>query len=195
MRTKEGTKELDILEAAIKVFAEQGYHRAKISKIAELAGVAAGSVYVYFQNKEDILLKIFDSLWRTLYVELKKLSENKTLSPQEQIDSMIDLVFDTFTENPALALVFVNEQHHLVQKNEEGFTNYYESFLGVGEEVFKKGIEQNVFSENIDIKIFRYYILGALRNLLRQWAQDPKIFPLNKIRQNIKFLTKHGIKK
>ena len=194
MRTKEGNKEKDILEAAVKVFAGQGYHRAKISKIAEIAGVAAGSVYVYFENKEDILLKIFDSLWGTLYMELKKFYENKSLSPQEQIDSMIDLVFDTFTENPALALVFVNEQDHLIQKNKTGFTNYFDSCLEVGEEVFRLGIKQKAFNENLDVKIFRYYILGALRNLLRQWAQDPKAFPLNKIRQNVKFLTKNGIK-
>jgi len=195
MRTKEGNKEKDILEAAVKVFAEQGYHRAKISKISETANVATGSVYVYFQNKESILLKIFDALWEQLYNEFKTLSESESFSPLEKIESMIDLVFDVFTENPSLAIVFVNEQHQLAKRNEEGFTNYYNKFLGVGEEVFKQGIKQKAFNESVDIKIFRFYLLGAMRNLLNQWAQDPKAFPLNKIRQNIKFLTKHGIKR
>lgn len=195
MRTKEGNKEKDILEAAVKVFASEGYHRAKISKISEVANVATGSVYVYFQNKESILLKIFDTLWEKLYNEFRIISESKSYSPLEKIESMIDLVFDVFTENPSLAIVFVNEQHHLIQRNETVFTNYYDKFLDVGEEVFRQGITQKAFSDSVDVKIFRFYLLGAMRNLLNQWAQNPKAFPLNKIRQNIKFLTKHGIKR
>jgi len=70
MRVKEGNKERDIIVAAVKIFASMGYHNAKISKIAETAGVATGSVYVYFKNKEDVLLKIFSDLWNKMYDEL-----------------------------------------------------------------------------------------------------------------------------
>lgn len=195
MRTKEGNKEKDILEASVKVFATNGYHKAKISKIAEVAGVATGSVYVYFDNKESILLKIFEQLWEKLFVELKIVAETQNLSPLERIDAMIDLVFDVFTENPALAIVFVNEQHHLQQSNNSAFTNYYEKFLDLGEEVIKEGMKKGLFSPSVDLNIFRYYLLGGIRNLLQRWAQDPKLFPLNKIRQNVKLLTKHGIQK
>ncbi len=195
MRTKEGDKEKDILEASIKIFASHGYHKAKISKIAEVAGVATGSVYVYFKNKEEILLKIFDNLWSKLYNELRSLAENRSLSPQEQIDAMIDLVFDSFTENPSLALVFVNEQNHISGNNNANFTNYYDKFLSVGETIFKNGVRKHEFSDKIDIRIFRFYILGALRNLLHMWAHNPDQFPLNKIRLNVKYLTKNGIKK
>ena len=58
MRVKEGNKREDIIKAAIKVFAKNGFHNAKISKIAEVANVAAGSVYLYFKSKEDILYQI-----------------------------------------------------------------------------------------------------------------------------------------
>jgi TetR/AcrR family fatty acid metabolism transcriptional regulator len=195
MRTKEGNKEKDILEAAVKVFASNGYHKAQISKIAEIAGVATGSVYVYFENKESILLKIFEQLWEKLFDELKIVSETQNLSPLERIDAMIDLVFDVFTENPSLAIVFVNEQNHLQRSNHDGFTSFYEKFLDLGEEVIKEGMKKGLFSPSIDLNVFRYYLLGGIRNLLQHWAQDPKDFPLNKIRQNIKLLTKHGIQR
>ncbi len=195
MRTKEGNKDKDILEAAVKVFASNGYHKAKISKIAEVAGVATGSVYVYFDNKESILLKIFEQLWGKLFIELKIVAETQNLSPLERIDAMIDLVFDVFTENPSLAIVFVNEQNHLQQSNNSAFTNYYEKFLDLGEDVIKEGMKNGLFSPSIDLNVFRYYLLGGIRNLLQHWAQDPKEFPLNKIRQNVKLLTKHGIQK
>jgi TetR/AcrR family fatty acid metabolism transcriptional regulator len=195
MRLKEGNKEKDILEAAVKVFAEVGFHKAKISTIAENAGVATGSVYLYLKNKDDLLNTIFRGLWEKLYEELKTISDNISLSPSEKIDAMLDLVFDIFTENPSLALVFVNEQHNLMRNNQESFINYYENFLDEGENLIKEGIEKNVFSGNLDVKIFRHFILGAIRNMLHQWAISPKDFPLNKIRQNVKYLTRHGITK
>ena len=90
MRPKEGHKEEDILEAAIKVFAEEGFHDAKISKIAKRANVATGSVYVYFKNKDDLLIKIFQSIWEQLYIELRDIAANKGLSPIEKVDSMLE---------------------------------------------------------------------------------------------------------
>ena len=193
MRTKEGNKEKDILEAAVMVFAETGYHKAKISKIAEVANVATGSVYVYFKNKEDIILRIFEQLWTKLYIELDSLSKNQSLSPTEKIDSMIDLVIDMFTENPSLALVFVNEQNHLQQNNDNNFTNCYDKFLDAGEEVLREGIQTKLFDKNLDIKMFRHYIFGALRNMLHQWAKKTDEFPLSNMRRSVKLFTKYGI--
>ncbi|GAB4147633.1 MAG: fatty acid metabolism transcriptional regulator FadR [Ignavibacteriales bacterium] len=195
MRVKEGNKEKDILEAAIKIFAEDGYHNAKISKIADTARVATGSVYVYFKNKEDILQKIFEDLWEKLFNELNSLSTNKNLSPIEKIDSMIDLVFDVFTENSNLAIVFVNEQNNLQRAEEIRFQNFYEKFLDLGEAAINQGITDGVFSDTFDIKVFRIFILGALRSLLQIWAHNPKELPLNKIRQSVKYLIKNGIQK
>ena len=195
MRIKEGNKERDILEAAIKVFGEFGYHRAKISKIAEVAGVATGSVYVYFEDKEDILLQIFEAIWTKLHDELIIVKSNRLLSPTEKFDSLIDLVFDVYAENPSLAMVFVNEQNHLQRSAEKRFTVFYEKFMNVGEEIIREGIDKEVFSESLDVNILRYYVFGAIRSLLHHWAVDPKSYPLNKIRQNVKSLTKRGIQK
>lgn len=193
MRVKEGNKEKDILDAAISIFAKEGFHKAKISRIADEAKVATGSVYIYFKNKEDILQKIFEDLWQKLYFELNSLVSNKNLSPAEQIDSMIDLVFDVFTENPDLAIVFVNDQNTLQRTESVRFQSYYDKFLDLGESAIKSGIQAGIFSESFDIKVFRIFILGALRSLLQIWAHDPKILPLNKIRQSVKYLIRNGI--
>ncbi len=194
MRTKEGNKEKDIIEAAVQVFAEYGYHNAKISKIAEIASVATGSVYVYYKNKEDILLKIFEEIWHPLYQQILKISNNNLLSAAEKMDYLIDLVFDSFIENPAKALVFVNEQNHLMQKNPSSFTNYYNLFMDEGEKIMKSGIDSGEFN-TFDLKIFKTFFLGGLRSLVLQWAQSPEEYPLNEIRQNVKFFCKHGIMK
>lgn len=195
MRVKEGNKERDIIDAAVKVFAEHGYHNSKISKIAETADVATGSVYVYYKNKEDILLTIFSELWLKLYDELDIISSNSSITSIEKLDLMIDLIFDIFSENPELAMVFVNEQNHLEHSNKNSFTNYYSKFLDKGETIITKGIKEGLISEHIDLTIFRNFIFGAIRHLVHCWAIDAKTFPINKTRMNVKLLVKHGIAK
>ncbi|MGQ9644846.1 MAG: TetR/AcrR family transcriptional regulator, partial [Ignavibacterium sp.] len=100
MRRKEGNKEQDIITSAIEVFAVDGYHEAKISKIAELANVATGSVYLYFESKEDLLIKIFSDLWFKLISLVNTINQRDDLSSTEKLEGFIDTVFDVFTANP-----------------------------------------------------------------------------------------------
>lgn len=193
MRIREGNKDQDILNAAIKTFASEGYYNAKISKIAETAGVATGSVYLYYQNKEYILKKIFDNLWEKIYNEVNAIVLNYDLSPIQKLDNMIDIMFENFSANPDLALVFVNEQNFLVRKNRNEFTPYYEKFLDIGESIIIEGIEKNYFNKDLHLIIFRNFILGGVRHLLHQWAQFPDKFDLNEVRKNVKFIVKEGI--
>ncbi len=192
MRVKEGNKERDILNAAVEVFAKHGYHKAKINEIAKQAKVAVGSVYVYYDNKEAILLKIFENIWKPLYKELKKVSDNKELSYSEKFDYLIDVVFDSFIEEPSKALVFVNEQNFLQKKSPRQFTNFYKLFVKEGEKIFKRGIEEGVYN-NFNISIFRRFILGGLRDLLLEWAENPKPEYLELIRESVKSFCKLGI--
>ena len=195
MRVKEGNKEKDIIEAAVEVFAKNGFHNSKISKIAETANVATGSVYVYYKNKEDILVKIFSDLWSQLNLEIDVIVENTTSSSLEKLDAMIDLIFDAFSENPSLAMVFVNEQNHLERSAENDLLKYYNQFLDKGQKIIFNGIKEGIISDNFDISIFRDFVFGAIRHLVHCWATDPKKFPINKTRFNVKYLIKHGIEK
>ena len=195
MRIKEGNKEKDIIEAAIKVFAEKGYFKSKISKIADVAGVATGSVYVYYENKEDILLKIFEQLWGNILQEAQLIKNNNNSSPMEKLESLIDMAFGTFMENTALAIVYINEQSNLIQYSPQKFTDNYDKFLDLCEDIIRDGINKRVMAENIDVQIFRNYFLGGFRNLLHHWAHDSQNYSLDRIRENVKLLTRHGIQR
>ena len=193
MRKKEGNKEKDIIDAAIIEFANTGFYGAKISKIAEIANVSIGSVYVYYKSKDDILYKIFENLWGSIYENFKTLTSQKDLSVIDKYDAMIDLIFDAFTENSNIAKVIAHEQERLISR--EKFTPYYEEFIKLGEKIVKEGIKKGIFNYSINVNIFRHYMLGALRDLINSWAINPKEYPLNTIRQNVKYLTKHGLLK
>ncbi|HPI72262.1 MAG TPA: TetR/AcrR family transcriptional regulator, partial [bacterium] len=111
MRTKTGNKEQRILEAAVAIFARDGYHHSRISDIAELAGISVGSVYLYFDNKESILNRLFSDLWARLVGQLKAQYRRQDLTAVEKLDIMIDLIFNGFIHHADLAVVFVNEQN------------------------------------------------------------------------------------
>jgi TetR/AcrR family fatty acid metabolism transcriptional regulator len=193
MRKREGNKEQAILEAAVKVFAQQGYHRAKISSIADQAGVATGSIYLYYKNKESILLKIFDRLWTELTDGLRKIVKRTDVDPSQKLDLVIDTLFDLFVANPALASVFVNEQHHLIKDKRGNVAGQYDDFLDLAEEIIREGVRKNKFNPDVDIKLFRHFITGGLRSVLRQWSEQSQTLTLHRVRQNVKFFIKHGL--
>lgn len=195
MRKKEGNKEQVILSAAIKVFAESGYHNAKVAKIAELANVATGSVYVYYENKEDLILKIFDRIWERLYNGLKTVHENRNLNSIEKFDGLIDLLFDVLSEDLNMAFVFVNEQTELIQKRKNEFTVHFNNFFDLGETIVVDGMKQGVFSDDLNVKTVRDFLFGGIRHLLRLWAANPQDYDLNEIRKNVKNFVKHGLLK
>jgi len=193
MRKKEGDKETAILEAAIEVFAKDGYFDAKIHRIADIAGIATGTVYLYYGNKENILLKIFEKVWENLFVMIDLVNKRTDITVIEKFNALIDVVFDFFTSNPSLALVFVNEQNHLIKKNNEQFTSYFQKTLSMCETVLQSGVKSNMFNSFISPHVFSYFFFGGLRFLLHQWAENPELFPLNEIRQSVKQLVLHGI--
>lgn len=195
MRRKEGNKEQDIISAAIEVFAKDGYHEAKISKIAELANVATGSVYLYFESKEDLLVKIFSDLWIKLISLVKTINERDDLSSTEKLEGFIDTVFDVFTANSKLALLFVKEQPHFLQEKDNKLNILYNNFLEIGEKILDDGVNNNSFNKNLDKKIAKNFIYGGVRHLLHLWALSPDEYPLNKVRQDIKYIVKKGITK
>ena len=193
MRTKEGNKEQDIIVAAVSVFAKEGYHSAKISKIADEAGVSTGTVYLYYENKEDLLLEIFRRLWLELSTKTQVLVHRSDVDSLGKLEGMMDLLFDMFASNPSLGIVFVNEQNHLVQRGGGDFTPLYEKYLDLAQQVLTEGIKNGTFNPNIELKVVRHFAFGGMRNLIQQWAHDPKEYPLSTIRMNVKSIIKNGI--
>ncbi len=192
MRKKEGNKELDIIDASVRVFSSEGYSEAKIHKIADEAGIASGTVYLYFKNKEEILLRIFESVWKNLFERIDKVDKNEC-EPIRKVQLLIDNVFEFFNSDPALATVFVNEQHHIMKRDNTIVMNNYKKSIGICEKVVSEGIKMNVFKKETDSIIFSTLLFGGIRYLLQQWAQNREILSLEKSRENIKNFVLYGI--
>ncbi len=193
MRKKDESKKDLIVNSAIAEFAREGFYDAGIARIAENAGIANGTVYVYFRNKEDILNEIFARIWGSLYAGMNALIKRKDIRMEEKYDIMIDMIFETLTSNPDTAIVVANEQPRFLLKEKKNFTEYYEKFIKLGERLIREGIKEKVFNPEIDIYVFRHFLLGIFRDILTSWVASPKHFPLKRVRKNIKLISKYGL--
>ncbi|HQG45004.1 MAG TPA: TetR/AcrR family transcriptional regulator C-terminal domain-containing protein, partial [bacterium] len=111
----------------------------------------------------------------------------------QKLDRLIDHVFELFLNKPALALVFVNEQNHLLLNQDNAFLPYYDRFLELAQEILIEGTERGVFRKNIDLRIIRLFFFGGIRYLIHQWAQNPEQISLQSICQQVKSIVREGI--
>ena len=194
MRIKEGNKEQDIIAAAIVVFGNEGYAKAKMHHIADGSGVGIGTVYLYFPNKEKILLRIFENVWKALHGKIAAVRRRADLDAVHKMYAVIDAVFDYFAAAPLLALVFVNEQQQIIRANRSApFLEWYDKTLEESEALIVEGQRNGCFNPEVNSKFFRHFLFGGMRHILLQWASDPKAFPLATLRRNMKTVMFSGI--
>jgi TetR/AcrR family transcriptional regulator, fatty acid metabolism regulator protein len=194
MRTRQGDKERDILDAAILVFGKEGYSNAKMHHIADNAGIGIGTVYLYFQNKEKILLRIFEYVWKELSTRIGAIRTDKSLTSPQKITALIDAVFDYFTATPNLALVFVNEQQEVRRgTTTPSYLPLYEKTLGECEKIIAEGQKNGAFNRNVATKFYLQFFFGGIRSTLLEWAGNPEGFSAGELKQSLKKVIFTGI--
>jgi AcrR family transcriptional regulator len=188
-----GKEELKILNAAIDLFAKKGYADATISEIAKKAGVNKRDINHFFHTKKQLLSSLLEKIWQKLADQIIDLAENTELDPLEKIDKMIDDTVNIFSEDPKLASVFFNEYNPILSGKNDSLNAHYVHYLKAFAEIFNKGLHQQFINPVIDGRVFLFFIHGGLSNVIQEWAMHPKIFNLEKIKENMKYQIKHGI--
>jgi TetR/AcrR family fatty acid metabolism transcriptional regulator len=97
-----------ILDAAIRVFARQGFHNARVSDIAGEAGVAYGLVYHYFDSKEQMLNELFSERW-SLLLEAGREADRTLDSPREKLAAVAGFIIESYRHDPELMKVIIVE--------------------------------------------------------------------------------------
>jgi TetR/AcrR family transcriptional regulator, fatty acid metabolism regulator protein len=156
-----------ILDAAIRVFAEHGYHGARVGDIAEDAGVAHGLLYHYFASKDDVLKTIFVENWGQLLKRFRAVEETREPA-EEKLAGIAKILLRTWRNDPALVTVMVREvarsQHIQGQVAEVG-----EAFAII-QRVIEEGQESGVFRSGIDARLASWVVYGGLEEVLTGWV-------------------------
>ncbi len=195
MGEKNRPKREIILKAAIKVFAEKGYHSSRTADISSEAGVAYGSLYHYFQSKDDILLSIFRERWQLLLDKVKKIRETLT-EPGEMILTIIDYIFRSYQSDPGMMKVLIMDVPRHAQFYSPENWVLYNAFFKELAEIFREGQERGLYVNNVSPLIASYAIYGAVDTTIRQYVYNPEFnddeFPLEKARGQIVQILKGG---
>jgi TetR/AcrR family transcriptional regulator, fatty acid metabolism regulator protein len=157
-----------ILDAAIRVFARQGYHNCRVSDIADEAGVAYGLVYHYFKSKDQVLNELFSERWSLLLAAIEEADRGGT-SPRAKLDAVAGFIIDSYRHNPELMKVIIVEVTRAA--NSFGRTHMDEirrAYQGI-EKIVADGQAQGSFREGVDPQFASMWFYGAIEQLLSGW--------------------------
>ena len=167
-------KEL-IIDAAIQVFAEKGFYLAKVADVARRAGVADGTIYLYFKNKDDILISLFEIKMEEILNRFRNIADSRD-SAVIKIRQFIKLHFRLIEEDQKLAEVFQVELRQSAKFLKDYHNQKFIDFLNMIGDILHEGQKNGVFRPDFRINTLKLAIFGALDEIARQWIlqEEPK---------------------
>src|SRR5215510_334382 len=147
-----------LLDIAAKRFASAGYRQTTLEDIARHAGIAKASMYRYFENKQELLAKIFLKVAGTFALGLQPL-QSAAISPEEKLRRAIQHLLRTIGENVALFTVFYGEEADLPDRLRSEVNEARQRVAAILESILREGISQGIFRE-LDVNLTAYGILG-----------------------------------
>jgi TetR/AcrR family fatty acid metabolism transcriptional regulator len=190
---KDKPKYKQIVDAAVIVIAENGYHQAQVSKIAKQAGVADGTIYLYFKNKEDILISVFQEKMGVFVSRLEEiLSIDNTAS--EKLGLMIESHFSLLASDIHLAIV---TQLELRQSNTEirmRINGVLREYLILMDKILVLGMESGEFDNTMDIRLARQMVFGTMDETITTWVMNDHKYDLVELAPKVHRLLMKGMR-
>ena len=166
-----------ILRAAITVFARCGYFNSKVADIAREAGVADGTVYLYFKSKEEILHSIFDRSVEDALGAAKKRVQRLT-DPGEKLRQIAHLHLERLGADRDLAVVFQVELRGSTKFMEEFSAAGFAEYLALIRSTFEEGQRAGMFRADLNARVVAKVLFGALDEMATNWILSKRRYKL-----------------
>ena len=166
-----------ILRAAIKVFANRGFFNSKVADIAGEAGIADGTVYLYFKSKDDILHSIFDRAMAGFIAEGKKELEGID-SPAERLRRIAELHLERLGADRNLAVVFQVELRGSTKFMQEFSAAGFHEYLEIIRKTIEDGQDAGLFRNDVKPIIAAKLLYGGLDEMVTNWILSKRSYPL-----------------
>ncbi|WP_334072776.1 MULTISPECIES: TetR/AcrR family transcriptional regulator [Paenibacillus] len=167
-----------ILDAAEKVIAENGFHGSQVSKIAKEAGVADGTIYLYFKKKEDILISLFEDRLGKL-VALFNASIEESGTADEALRKVCEIHFTRLEQNVNLAYVTQIELRQSSLELRKAIGLSVKPYIQLIEQILIRGIEEKSFRADLDTKLTRHLVFGAMDEVVTSWLISGRKYSLS----------------
>ncbi len=180
-----------IIDAAVVVIAENGYHQSQVSRIAKQAGVADGTIYLYFKNKEDILVSLFQEKMGEFIEKIEAEIAGKSTAA-EKLLTLVEKHFELLAADHHLAIV---TQLELRQSNKElrlRINEVLKGYLRTIESIIQFGKETGEFAPDLDVRLARQMIFGSIDETATTWVMNEQKYDLPSLAEAVHALLVSG---
>ncbi len=166
-----------IHRAAVEVFARRGFFNARVSEIARAAGVADGTIYLYFQGKEDILIQVFRDGMRSFLAALKR-ELASVVDARTKLEKTIQFHLETIGRDRDLAIVVQVELRHSLKFMSLFSHEELADYLNLLRSIVEEGQKAAIFSTAVHPQMAAKAIFGVLDEMVTSWVLSEKDSPL-----------------
>ena len=166
---KKEKKRQRILSSAIKVFSKKGFYSTRIKEIARAASVADGTIYLYFKNKDDILISIFNDRFRKLNTKMEEIAD-EPIESSEKIRRIINLQIGSVRGHRDLAEVLtvnLRQSNRFLRQYAAPQFNHY---LDIMAQIIMEGQDRGEFASDCSARILATSLFGAIDGLMLTWV-------------------------
>ncbi len=170
-------KPQQIIEAAIRVFARSGYYNSRVSDIAREAGIASGTIYLYFKTKDEILVTLFREKMAAFVGQLRAAIAREP-DAVAKIRRLVALHFEVLERNPALAEVVqveLRQGHKFFRGASAHEVSQYFALIG---SVLQEGIAAGRFRSDLPVKVATKVLFGAMDQVATSWVLGKRAYRL-----------------
>jgi TetR/AcrR family transcriptional regulator, fatty acid metabolism regulator protein len=157
-----------ILDAAVRVFARQGFHSTRVADIADEADVAYGLVYHYFDSKENVLDELFRQRW-SLLIEAIESADASPVPPREKLGAVAGFIIDSYRYDPELMKVIIVEVTRAANSFGQTHLEQINSAYQLIAKIVAEGQEQGHFRNDVDAYFASMTFYGVIEQLLSGW--------------------------
>jgi TetR/AcrR family fatty acid metabolism transcriptional regulator len=171
-RTSAAERRRQILDAAVRVFARQGFHTCRVSDIADEAGVAYGLVYHYFRSKDEVLDTLFLERWDVMVEVIEQVDARHELTAREKLAAITSFIVDSYRHDPDLMKVVIVEVTRAAntfgRTHLDAINRAYDRIAGI----IEQGMRNGEFRDTITPQFAAMAFYGAIEQALTGWIFD-----------------------
>ena len=181
-----------ILEAAVTVFAQSGFHESTISQIARAAGVADGTIYLYFKNKDDILVHFFNYKTRQVFACFRE-EVDQAQTAVDKLRNLIRRHLDEFQKDRFMAVLYQAETHRINRLAEEQIHEMHKMYLDLIAEIVEQGQVEGAIRRDLYVGLVKRYIIGGVDEVINTWLHSDGKYDLTSMADPLVDLFIRGI--
>lgn len=184
-----------IIQAATHVFASKGFYNSKVADIAKEADVADGTIYLYFKNKDDLLISIFETSIDG-FIHSVETTIQDTKNPIEKLHQFIRLHLALVQDNQDIAQVLQIELRQSSKFMKEYAATRFREYLDVIAKIIEEGQQQELFKKELNPMILKRAIFGAIDEMALEWVlMKKKKYKMEEVADQLCLILTEGLKK